>query len=148
MDTLPRKKLTRSQRKNRDVKTCAWAQLLGIKTLTTARASQRSSFERTFASPTVCIATRGSITLSTSVFVLHFGPTRAYKVQTDSSSPNCLNQINDDLCVDQDHIDCVETTTKCLARSRRTLTHLLVLRCIIGYRTRLGTLPFAGQGMG
>ena len=31
------------------------------------------------------------------------------------------------------HIDCVETTTMCLARS---------------YRTRLGTSPFAGSGDG
>ena len=36
----------------------------------------------------------------------------------------------------------------CLARSPRILTQLLVLRSIIGYRTRLETLPFAGQGMG
>ena len=33
MDELPREKLTRSQRKNRDVKTYAWAQLLEDKDL-------------------------------------------------------------------------------------------------------------------
>ena len=33
MDELPREKLTRSQRKSRDVKTCAWAQLLEDKDL-------------------------------------------------------------------------------------------------------------------
>ena len=51
MDKLLREKFTRSQRKNRDVKTCAWAQLLEDKDLDDSTSIAAKQFRVDFRIP-------------------------------------------------------------------------------------------------
>ena len=149
MDDLPRQKLTRSQRKNRDVKTCAWVQLLKDKDLDDSTSITAKQFRGDFRIPYgLHCHERANLYLNQCVC-----PTIWFNQSVQSTDrqlcPRLLKLYQQRfLSRSRPDIDCVKTTTLCLARSRKNFTHLLVLRSIIGYRTRVGTLPFAGQGVG
>ena len=128
MDELPRDKFTRSQRKNRDVKTCAWARLLEDKDLYDSTSITAKQFRVDFRIPygLHCLE-RVNLSLNQCVC-----PTLWFNQSVQSTDrqicPRLLkpNQRRS-LSRSRPDIDCVETTTMCLARFRRILTHLLVL---------------------
>ena len=74
-----------------DMNTCTWAQLLEDKDLDDSTSITAKHFRVDFRIPYGLHCNEESVNLSQPVFVLDFGSTTAYEVQTDSSALDCLN---------------------------------------------------------
>ena len=96
VDELPREKLTGSHRKNRYVKTCAWAQLLEDKDLDDSTSITAKQFRADFRIP-YGLHCHERVNLSLNQCVC---PALWFNQNVQSTDrqlcPDCLNQINED----------------------------------------------------